>query len=423
MTWLDVYFHSDRVGRLERLEQARLKFVYEPSWVDAGGAPLSLSLPVRLEPFEDGECRPFFAGLLPEGDFLKSIARAFQVSADNPFSVLTEIGGECAGAVSLASPGSEPPFVSIAPPTWLDDKGLGELLTELPRRPLLIGLDDEDEGVRLSLAGAQDKLPVLARDTELGITRGRPPSTHIIKAPIPDVEGMVVNEAFCMALAREVGLTAADACPIRAGGQDALLVTRYDRTRTGISVHRIHQEDFCQALGYLPEQKYESEGGPGIEACGQLLRDRSAAPALDLFTFLDALIFNLLIGNADAHSKNYSLLLEGEGSPRMAPLYDLLSTRVYGHRFGRKMAMKYGGEYRYDRIRGRHLDRLAKELGVSAGLTRHRVADLSSRIIVSREPARRRLPKARQDAEVIGGIEGVIEDAVQRLATAITEPA
>lgn len=423
MTALDVYFHSDSVGRLERLDQARLRFSYHPAWVKSGEAPLSLGLPVRAESFDDAECRPFFAGLLPEGEFLRAIGRAFHVSADNAFSVLAEIGGECAGAVSLASPGQAPPFASTMPPSWLGEEELGELLAELPSRPLLIGLDDEDEGVRLSLAGARDKLPVLVRDSELGITRGHPPSTHIIKTPIADVDGMVANEAFCMALAAELGLTAAEAVPIQVAGFEALLVKRYDRVRSGDDVHRIHQEDLCQALVCLPAQKYEAEGGPGVRVCAALLRERSAAPAVDLPAFLDALIFNLLIGNADAHSKNYSLLLEGDGSPRLAPLYDLLSTRVYGHRFGRKMAMKYGGEYRFDRIRGRHLDRVAEDLDVSPGLVRRRTRALAGGVAPACAGARKRMPDDWQDAEILSAIEGVIEDSARRLDTAASEPA
>ncbi|HEX8689475.1 MAG TPA: type II toxin-antitoxin system HipA family toxin [Solirubrobacterales bacterium] len=423
MTALDVYLHTDLVGRLERLEQARLGFSYEPSWAGKGEAQLSLGLPLREEAYDDSECRPFFAGLLPEGGFLKAIARAYHVSADNPFSVLTEIGGECAGAVSLAAPGQEPPFAVAAAPTWLGQDEVAKLLAELPSRPLLVGLDDEEGGVRLSLAGAQDKLPVLARDGELGITRGQPPSTHIVKRPIPDVDGMVANEAFCLALAKEIGLTTAEAIPIRAGEEEALLVTRYDRLRADDGVRRIHQEDFCQALGFLPEQKYESEGGPGVEACAMLLREYSAAPAVDLLAFFDALIFNLLIGNADAHSKNYSLLLEGDGSPRLAPLYDLLSTRVYGRRFGRKMAMKYGGEYRFDRIRGRHLDRLAGELGVAPAMARARANDLLNDVAGACAAARDRLPAAWQNAGVIDGIEEEILVATRQLEVAVAEPA
>lgn len=423
MTALDVYFHADLVGRLERLEQARLRFTYSPSRQRSSGASLSVGLPLRGEPFEDRECRPFFAGLLPEGDFLKAIARAFQVSATNPFSVLAEIGGECAGAVSLAAPGTEPPVVSSPPPVWLDETQMSKLLSELPNRPLMVGLDGDDDRVRLSLAGAQDKLPVLARGNELGITRGRPPSTHIVKVPIFDVEGMVANEAFCMALARQLGLETAKAMPIRAGELDALLVNRYDRIEVGSEVDRIHQEDFCQALGRLPEQKYEADGGPGVKECAGVLRRHSAAPAVGLLAFLDALIFNFLIGNADAHSKNYSLLLEGKTSPRLAPLYDLLSTRVYGHRFGRKMAMKYGGEYRFDRIRGRHLDRLAGDLGISSRATRLRFEDMSSRIATGCPGARDDLPAEWRHDPVIDAIEAVIRDAAERLDAALAEPA
>jgi serine/threonine-protein kinase HipA len=424
MTTLDVYFHSGLAGRLERLPQARLRFTYDPAWVKSGDAPLSLGLPVREEGYEDFECGPFFSGLLPEGEFLKAIARAFGVSAGNAFSVLAEIGGECAGAVSLVSPGKTPPFAAPTSPSWLGEAEIGELLAELPKRPLLIGLDNEDEGVRLSLAGARDKLPVIARDFQLGITRGHPPSTHIVKAPIVDVEGMVVNEAFCMTLASELGLNAAEALPIRVGDHEALLVTRYDRVRSGEDVHRVHQEDLCQALSCMPAQKYESEGGPGVAPCADLLRAHSTAPAVDLLAFFDALIFNLLIGNADAHSKNYSLLLEGnDRSPRLAPLYDLLSTRVYGRRFGRKMAMKYGGEYRFDRVRGRHLDRLAGDAGIAPGLARQRVEMLVGRIGTSCEAARERLPEGWRDAPILAAIEDVIVDAAGLLRSAASEPA
>jgi serine/threonine-protein kinase HipA len=423
MTTLDVYFHSDLVGKLERLEQARLSFAYEPSWAGGPHTPLSLGLPIREGVFEDVECRPFFAGLLPEGGFLRAIARAFHVSPDNPFSVLTEIGGECAGAVSLAVPGEKPSFATSAPPTWLAEEELGALLAELPGRPLLMGLDEEDESLRLSLAGAQDKLPILLRDGQVGITRGHPPSTHIVKTPPPGLGGMVANEAFCMALANEAGLTVAEAKPIRADGQEGLLVTRYDRLGEDGAVRRIHQEDFCQALGFLPDQKYEADGGPGIEACATLLRESSAAPAVDLFELLDALVFNLAIGNADAHSKNYSLMLEGEEAPRLAPLYDLLSTRVYGRRFGRKMAMRYGGEYRFDRIRGRHVDRLAGDLGIAPAMVRRRVEDMVDRVRVSMDGARAGLPDGWQDEEVIDSIEGVVADATEWLAAAAAEPA
>ncbi|HKI66605.1 MAG TPA: type II toxin-antitoxin system HipA family toxin [Solirubrobacterales bacterium] len=424
MTALDVYLHRSRVGRLERLDGAQLEFAYVPAWV-AEGEPLSLCLPLREEPFSDRECRPFFAGLIPEGQFLKAVARALGVSAGNPFSVLEEIGGECAGAVSLVPQETEPPFDRSPPPHWLDETELSQLLKDLPMRPLLIGSDGEEEVLRLSLAGAQNKLPLLADNARLGITRGRPPSSHIVKKPDLGLPELVVNEAYCLALARESGLDAAHAKPIEADGQEGLLVERYDRERCDneAEVRRIHQEDFCQALGFMPEQKYEGETGPGAAECAALLRAHAVVPGRDLLAFLDALLFNLLIRNSDAHSKNYSLLLDGSDAPRLAPLYDLLSASVYGGGYGRKMAMKYGGEYRPRYVRGRHLDQMAGDLEVSARLVRSHAADLAERVVSARAGARAQLPGYWQDRPLLDEIDATVADAADALNKAAAEPA
>jgi serine/threonine-protein kinase HipA len=420
MNTLDVYLHDRRAGVLERLDSARLRFSYDHDWLAQAATPISLSLPLREEPYEDAECRPFFSGLLPEGEFLRSIARTFHISADNPFTVLQEIGGECAGAVSLVVPGNEPPLVSAPPPEWLSEEELASLLAELPARPLLAGPED-DEGVRLSLAGTRDKLPILAQDDRVGITRGRPPSTHIIKVPPPEIRGLVANEAYCMALARRGGMSVATASPLRAGRVEALLVERYDRVRDGSRVSRIHQEDFCQASGRPPEMKYEGEGGPGVLECANLIREHVAAPAPALLTFLDALLFNLLIGNADAHSKNYSLLLEGAGAPRMAPLYDLISTRAYGRRFGRKMGMRYGGEYRPEWIRGRHLDRLAGDLGIAPRRVKIHALDMVERVSVRREETRRQLPEDWSEEPILESVDETIAELADVLRRAAEE--
>lgn len=352
---------------------------------------------------------------------MRSIARTFHISAENPFTILQEIGGECAGAVSLAAPGREPPFASAPAAEWLAESQLAALLSELPGRPLLSGPED-DEGIRLSLAGTRDKLPILCQDDRVGITRGRPPSTHIIKMPPPEIPGFVTNEAYCMALAGEVGLRVAAAEPLRADRLEVLLVERYDRIRHGSEVQRIHQEDFCQATGRPPEMKYESEGGPGVAECGSLIRSHGAAPGVSLLEFLDALLFNLLIGNADAHSKNYSLLLEGPGAPRLAPLYDLLSTRVYGRRFGRKMGMKYGGEYRPDRVRGRHLDRLGEDLGIAGRRVREHANETAERALNSREAARERLLPPWRDDPIVVAIDEIVAEFADVLRRAADEP-
>lgn len=419
MNALDVYLHEELVGRLERLPQARLRFTYEPSRVETGGVPLSFSLPLRAEPFGDEECRPFFEGLLPEGDFLRAIARAFHVSADNPFALLGEIGGECAGAVSLVPQGARPPIASAPDPEWLTEPALGELVDELPRRPLLAG---DEEGIRLSLAGTRDKLPVLCRDDRIGITRGMPPSTHIVKIPIPQVADTIANEAYCMTLADSMGLAAAQAVPHAAAGREYLLVRRYDReATTDGGVRRIHQEDLCQALGFVPALKYAAEGGPDVAACAVFLSESSAAPAIDLLAFLDALLFSLIVGNHDAHAKNFSILLEGEGAPRLAPLYDLISTWAYGRQFHRRLAMKYGGENRPDYIRGRHLERLAEDLGIAPRLMRDRAHELTGRVDGAKEEARQRLPPPWRDRAIVDAIDQVIERNGDTLRHALAE--
>jgi len=385
---------------------------------------LSHSLPVRIEEFDDLESRPFFSGLLPEGEFLRAVARSFGVSASNPFSLLDAIGGECAGAVSMTPDGSGP--IEEKPPKWLTSEELADLIEELPTKPLSFDDDEDDEdGLRLSLAGAMEKLPVVFQSGSIGITRGDPPSTHIIKLPPDNLDDLVANEAFCLSLASKCGLKAAEARPViasrgmlsEAGEPEFLLVTRYDRVKRGTK--RLHQEDLCQSLGIVPDLKYEADGGPGVRDCAEQLRRFSATPAIDILAFGDALVFNMIIGNHDAHSKNYSMLLEGRGAPKLAPLYDLVATTVYPG-LSRKMAMKMGGEYRPDYVRKRHLVRLADDLGVATNAFLKRVEKLCERI--RRESTSSDLiDSSFTDRPVLGRIRETIENRSTRLLSSLAE--
>jgi serine/threonine-protein kinase HipA len=418
---LDVYMHGAIAGILERRSQARLRFTYDEDWVAEARPPLSLSLPVRSQPFDHDECSPFFEGLLPEGDFLKAIARTLHVSATNPFQLLNELGGECAGAISVAPAGGPEPGQDPRPPRWLSEEELGALLADLPQRPLIATIDEvEDEGgFRLSLAGAQNKVGVLVKGDEIGLSYGKPPTIGILKAPIPRVAESVVNEAFCMSLAAHVDLDVAAASPRVADSQEYLLVHRYDRdgeTPGG----RIHQEDFCQALGLVPAVKYEKEGGPTVADCAELIRRHFSAPARDIAAFLDALLFNFAIANHDAHSKNYSLVLDGPGSIRLAPLYDLISTVVF-QGTDRKLAMRYGGENRPAYLRGRHLDRLARDLGVKPILIRRRAIAMRERTEAAVEEARRSLPAEFQDRPILDQVIEVLGERGEALAKRATE--
>jgi serine/threonine-protein kinase HipA len=298
---------------------------------------------------------------------------------------------------------------------------LGEILAGLPQRSLLSAIDETEDGggFRLSLAGAQNKFGVLERGSQIGLSHGRPPTTDILKAPIPRVEESVANEAFCMSLAAHAGLDVAATAPRIADAQEYLLVRRYDRggeERDG----RIHQEDFCQALGLVPAVKYENEGGPTVGDCATLIRRHCSAPARDISAFLDALLFNFAIANHDAHSKNYSLLLDGPGSIRLAPLYDLISTAVF-QGSDRKMAMRYGGENRPDYLRRRHLERLAEALGVKRTLVMRSATAMRDRTREAIDDARRALPEEFQDRPILDPVAEEIRDRGDRLASAARE--
>jgi len=406
MNRLDVYLHHDLVGHLDRLEHSLLTFSYTPEWVEAGGSRLSASLPVRSEPFDDREARPYFAGLLPEGRFLRDIARVYAVSASNAFSMLEAIGGECAGAITMVPAGE--PLPRDDQPRWMEAEEFRALIAGVAARPL--ALIEEADGLRLSLAGAQEKLPVIFREESIGITRGFPPSTHIMKIPDPRFPGLVANEAYCMILAGMAGLDAALAVPVavdpknhRAGEGEVLVVVRFDREQDTEISHRLHQEDFCQAMGVVSEEKYEADGGPGLAECAGLLRGQSSLPARDLIALVGAVIFNFLIGNNDAHGKNFSMLREGEGTPRLAPLYDLVST-VSFNGLDRRMAMRIGGENRPEYVRRRHWEGFAEQINVSIRLVEETAQALVSNVREVRDEARALLDEGFADQAILDEI-------------------
>lgn len=362
---LEVWLLNQRTGTLW-LNEGTLMFQYGAQWLElAGSMPLSRSLPLQAEPFSDQECRPFFAGLLPEGQLRQRLAQQCQISRTNDFGLLAAIGGDCAGAVSLRVGDQGAQQASVE---WLEPDQLIALLDELPQRPMLAQRD----GLRLSLAGAQDKLPVVWEGGRIGLPRGDAASTHILKPAIAAVEGSVINEAFCMALGDAMGLQVAAAEILTVGERQVLLVHRYDRRRGDDGRwRRLHQEDVCQALGVPPELKYQNEGGPDLQACFGLLRRATRPSAPQVIRLLDAVLFNALIGNHDAHAKNVSLLYTGSW-PTLAPLYDLLCTAVYPT-LSAKMAMKIGSKYRFSELQVRHWDRFAEAAGLSQAQTRKRV--------------------------------------------------
>ncbi|MEI8173798.1 MAG: type II toxin-antitoxin system HipA family toxin [Deltaproteobacteria bacterium] len=399
---LDVYFRDRLVGSLRLDEQRRFVFQYETEWIeDSHAIPMSISLPLRLEPYAADSARPFFANLLPEGEIRRLITRRFGVSERNDYALLEKIGGECAGAFSILPQGLRP--AESPGYSELDEDELHKIIAELPRKPLLAG----EEGVRLSLAGAQNKLPVYMESGKVSIARGNSASTHIIKLPIPGFEETVENEAFCMALAGKTGLPVPWVF-IRKNMDILLVVERYDRRREPDGkVVRLHQEDFCQALGILPDQKYESEGGPSLQQCFTLIRESSIRPAADQKTLLSWVIFNTIIGNADAHAKNLAILYTARG-PQLAPFYDLLSTQIYPE-LSEKYAMKIGGENRADWLQLRHWEKLADALSLKKRFVLKTVRDTAAMIISNAETIAEDFHKSHEDVKIIARILTLIQ--------------
>lgn len=354
---LEVFWDTEKVGELKLAAGNAFAFGYEKSWVESAKAlPISLRLPLQEGSFADAATRPFFINLLPEADLRAMIAKSLGVSEKNDFGLLEELGGDCAGALSLLPPGSSPAKDGHYEP--LSPEELDKMIEAIPQRPIMTGKD----GLRLSLAGAQQKLPVHIDGGKLYLPRGTAASTQILKPAITRYEDTVVNEALCMSLAKESGLPVPDTV-IHGEKHPALLVQRYDRTRVGGKITRLHQEDFCQALGYSYERKYESEGGPPLAECFRLIDENCAHPIIDKRNLLRWVVFNYLIGNCDGHAKNLSILITSDGV-RLAPFYDLMSTEIYPG-LDDSLAMKVGGENRPKWILRRHWERLAKEAGVA----------------------------------------------------------
>ncbi len=325
---LAVYLREQRIGELERRGPTRYSFSYDERLLDEweeGAIVLSASLPVRAGAFPSGLTKPFFEGLLPEGLARREIARMTGVSEGNGFGLLEQIGSDCAGAVVIV-PAAREQAVRPGRTRWLGTEELEATLLDLATHPL--GVTPE-EGIRLTLGGVQHKLIIAqAADGRIGQPVDGTPSTHIIKPGQDAYADIVTNEAFCLRVAARAGVETARVEIRRYGAVDALLVKRFDRARSDTgAVVRVHQEDLCQALGILPDAKYESEGGPSVASIAALLRE--IGTARDLQAFSRALLINFVLGNSDAHGKNYALLYSEPGRAALAPLYDIVATAVY----------------------------------------------------------------------------------------------
>lgn len=399
--FLHVFFNSTKAGTLIR-DGVKLSFVYDAEYL-AQYLPLPLSrhLPLRPEAFPDNDTRAFFANLLPEGAIRNQVARQVGVSAENVYGLLEAIGGDCAGAISVRKP--EHTQENTDSYRRIEQKVLCNELSNLPAHPFLVG----EEAVRLSLAGAQNKLPIYFDGKNYFIPEGNFPSSHILKTAIAQLDNSVVNEAFCMNLAAKAGLPVPESNAVIIGDQLVFMVERYDRLfeKNG-KPERLHQEDFCQALGIPPEMKYEKEGGPGFKECFRLVEEWSSEPLPDIQNLLNWSLFNFIVGNADAHGKNLSFLYAG-GQVRLAPFYDIICTAVY-ERVNNKFAMKMGGQKDPRYLQESDLEHFATDIDVDIRAVKSSLANMLRRIEVAIDQLSHEYNEAFHSQSIIGAIRNVI---------------
>ena len=414
---LTVWWEGAVVGALTADRHGAMRFAYDADWLADPAAPaLSVSLPKRAEPFPPRRCRPFFEGLLPEGAQRDAVAAVLGVSRANEFRLLERLGGEVAGALALWPAGEPPPrFEAAGTASSLADDDLAAVLASLETRPFLAGT----RGLRLSLAGAQSKLPVALVDGRVALPAPGQPTTHILKPPIARFPATTENEAFAMRLAARLGLDAAPVEPYLVAGRACLLVTRYDRrAEPDGTVRRLHQEDICQALGIVADRKYAADGGPGFRQCFELVRRASTRPAVEVLKLLDAAIVQVLLGNADAHGKNYSLLHRGRDASswrrcttcsRRWPIPTCLPD--FTMRIARRATL--------EELRRGDWDRFANGAGLGAPFVRRRVQELADLALTRADAVAAELagPGMEQDA-LAGFAERVVERA-RRLALTV----
>lgn len=339
---LDVWTEGIRVAQLEDARAAvRCRYTEEAfkRW-PLNSPVLSCSLPLDSRPLD---ATAFCVGLLPEGRALQTMAANAGLAATDTFGLLARYGRDVAGALVITSE-EKPPDPLEFGVRFYDSDGLAEAVAELDEFPL--GAHEDSE---LSLAGIQDKL-LLVRSAEgrWGRPVGGAPSTHILKRDDLRFPGPVEAEAHCLLLARAVGLTMIDVELVELDSHTCLIVSRYDREVKDGTVHRMHQEDLCQALAIDPRgqrgrAKYERAGGPSLRQAAELLDTYAVDPRAELDRLVRIVTFTVLIGNADAHGKNLALLHPDAESIALAPLYDTVPTLLWP-RLRKEAAMAVGGQ-------------------------------------------------------------------------------
>jgi serine/threonine-protein kinase HipA len=372
---LNIFFGQIRVGSLSIDDRRLFSFKYSKKWLTSPDAfQISISLPMQDDIFSHDKVKSFFSNLLPESAVRELIAKRLGISDKNDFMLLKRIGGECAGAITILPESEIPESPDQYKYRSLSDKQLVDLIKHIPRRPLLAG----QEGIRISLAGAQEKLALFYKNHAFYIPINGAPSNFILKPGMAHFHSSIENECFCMMLANALGLNVPPVIIVQKETQKVLLIKRYDRFLDNDVPIRLHQEDFCQAMGLSHELKYQADGGPGLKACFDIVRAYSVNPIKDFQQLMQWVFFNYLIGNMDGHAKNLSFIYQAR-QIRLAPFYDMMCTDIYED-LSQKLAMKIGGENRPEWIMERHWKRFAEDIKINNAVLQKQLSDFCLKV-------------------------------------------
>jgi serine/threonine-protein kinase HipA len=387
---LRVLLSDNEIGSVHQNRHGHLSFTYDDEWrsrIDS--TPLSLSMPLTQKEHGRKATENYLWGLISDDPQTREeLAKRKGVSPRNAFALLSAYGEDSVGAVQIVAPDRIPELEGRKGMTRISERRLAEFLANLVKHPGQTQI--KKSGGKFSLPGAQPKKAICWTGGNWFEPKGRTPSTHILKPPSGMLDGQVENEYFCIQLAAAIGLRTCDARVVKIGGLPNIVVERYDRyrllrgklaplTQAGGTVHRLHQEDVCQALSYHPDDKYQRDGGPSMKQVMGLLNGSGDA-VVDRERFMRACMFNYVILGIDAHAKNYSLLIEHGGRFRLAPLYDVISAIPYDHEEYSLLAMKVGGEGKWRNIGLYHWEKEAKNCGYSVSATADYLAFLADEV-------------------------------------------
>lgn len=376
---LSVWTNGQRVGTWTIPTRGDIEFIYDTEWMSSpSGRPLSLSLPYTGDQALKGaRVRNFFDNLLPDSEPIrKRLATRFKTETTEAFDLLQAIGRDCVGAVQLLGEDEIPTDITSIIGTPMSEEEIEKLLIQTTSTGPLSKLDD-NEDLRISLAGAQEKTALLWHDGAWMRPHGSTPTTHILKLPLglvghrkADFSTSVENEWLCMNLLAEYGLPVATTALLTFGSQKALGVERFDRQlhSSGTWLMRLPQEDFCQVKGVPSHLKYESDGGPGLADLAGVLSG-SVQAEQDLATLLKAQVLFWMLAAPDGHAKNFSIRLLPQGRYSLTPLYDVMSiwpvegngASQFSH-YKAKLAMALLGKnkhYHFKDVQRRHFNSTA----------------------------------------------------------------